>query len=238
MIEEYDPGRSCAPIKGLAEITSLDPTAVAATALNAMWECAGGTSDTAQRLDKIGNRLNTVMLRDEMSRHMGAKADALAKKAQKKFTSKWRQKRWLEKQAEFRGVTFKPMDKDVRIFVGTLAHNAVMQSTKLFQEQTQITKGRSRSEDNPHGLRTKTVLVLTDEAKAEVESGNARAKWMMPLFSPLVSHPCRGVTGTAVHILTRCFHGRYTWCGVQRNHRQLPSIMPSSIMRCRWWLRP
>jgi len=189
LIEEYDPGRSCAPIKGLAEITSLDPTAVAATALNAMWECAGGTSDTAQRLDKIGNRLNTVMLRDEMSRHMGAKADALAKRAQKKFTSKWRQKRWLEKQAEFRGVTFKPMDKDVRIFVGTLAHNAVMQSTKLFQEQTQITKGRGRSEDNPHGLRTKTVLVLTDEAKAEVESGNARAKWMMPLFSPLGQPP-------------------------------------------------
>ena len=46
---------------------------------------------------------------------------------------------WRNK-AEFRGVTFKPMDKDVRIFVGTLAHNAVMEGSSLFKSRPRLPK--------------------------------------------------------------------------------------------------
>ena len=177
------------PKKGMPQIAGLDYTAAAMTALSSMWEDAGTTLGHQRRIMKIGERCQSLARRQAMDAQIGYRSKTLHKKAQRKYDAKERQDSWLDYKAERAGIAFEPWDKQTRVYVGSELHSAVLEATNLFIEKVDLVKGKARRKDNPGGMSTKHVLVLSDETAAELRSKRARAEWMEPLFPPMGQPP-------------------------------------------------
>ena len=84
-----------APKKGLAEVAALDITTAAATALATMMESVRGQIRRTRTCNMIGERCQAAALRQHLLDAMGYRAEALFKKAKRKYQSKERQHGWL-----------------------------------------------------------------------------------------------------------------------------------------------